>query len=132
MNQREEIESAVREILVEILALEPEEVTTKSRFFSDLGGESIEVLELSFHCEKRFGVPIKFQELSHASRGSGEKGILTDEDVAALRKDLPFLDWPTIEAQGDLSDPEALFTVDSIVRFVEHAIESHENASASR
>ena len=38
----------IRPIVAEVLGLEPEEVTPAARFFDDLGGESIDILELSF------------------------------------------------------------------------------------
>lgn len=48
----------LRAVIADILHLKPEEVSVASRFFADLGAESLDLLELSFVAERRYGVSI--------------------------------------------------------------------------
>ena len=45
----------IREILVKTLGVEPAEITPSANFFHDLGGESLDVIDMSFRCDRRFG-----------------------------------------------------------------------------
>ncbi len=63
---REQIDTVVRGLLVEVLAVRPEQVTPRSRVIPDLGAESIDLLDLRFRVEKAFGLRISSQELATA------------------------------------------------------------------
>jgi acyl carrier protein len=118
MLTEQEIFEQVREILIDTLGVEPEEVTPEANFFYDLGGESIDVLDLSFRCEKQFGVRLRFQDLQaqvQAALNSAEF------QSASLQSAFPFLDAELLAAL-DRERPAALFTVETIVRCVEHAL----------
>ncbi len=45
-----------RTSIADCLGVEIEEVTPEARFFEDLGGESIDLLSLSFQFEKAFNI----------------------------------------------------------------------------
>lgn len=123
MDQSDTIYQDVRDILVDTLGVEPEEVIPSASFFDDLGGESIDVLDLSFRCEKRFGVPIRFQELLD-SRRLEPGGTLSQSALEELQVLYPFLDLTQFEETNNAS---SLFTVSTIVRFVEHVVAQSEN-----
>ena len=103
--------AAVRELLTETLGVDEDEVTPKANFFHDLGGESIDVLDLSFRSEKRFQVPIRFQDLTE----SAADGSLSPA-AERLRELFP---------AEDGTDPKLLFTVEVIVAYVEDAVARH-------
>lgn len=106
----------VRDILVDILAVEPEEVTPDANFFHDLSGESIDVLDLQFHCEKKFeGHAIRFTDLVNKSATNSTDG--------GLESKFTFVDFAQF---GPDAQPVDLFTVDTIVRFIQHRIETGE------
>ena len=86
-----ELYEQVKDVIVEVLAVEPDEVIPTARFFDDLGGESLDVIDMSFHCERRFGTRFRFQELVDSK----------ESEVSAESID------------------RSLFTIDAIVQFVE-------------
>lgn len=109
----------IRPMIADVLALEPQEVTPQMRFFGDLGGESIEILELSFRLEKRFGRKINLQSVVPArDLEVDENRRLTPASLAMMRERFPFL---KVDAIAD--DPRAdriveLITVEAIARVV--------------
>lgn len=62
----EEILDRVRDILVDVLSLDPSEVTPAARILDQLGAESIDLLDLRFRLEKDFGIRITNQDLVQA------------------------------------------------------------------
>ncbi|MBA2439046.1 MAG: holo-ACP synthase [Thermoleophilaceae bacterium] len=54
-----DVEGAVREAVVEVLALDDDEVTPQSTLMDDLGAESIDLLDILFRIEKSTGVQIE-------------------------------------------------------------------------
>jgi len=53
-----EIESKVKEIIVEKLGVEDSEVTLEASFTNDLGADSLDTVELIMEFEKEFGITI--------------------------------------------------------------------------
>lgn len=122
MDRKAAIFEDVKEILVDSLGVEPEEVTPAANFFHDLGGESIDVLDLSFHCEKRFGTRIRFQELTDPKLlVEGPDKTLAPSTVAQLQQRFAFLDPALFSSREPLS-ATSLFTVGTIVGFVEQTL----------
>ena len=59
----EEVFSIVRHELCEVLRVKPERITPEARLFSDLGSESIDMLDLRFRLEKAFNLKITDAEI---------------------------------------------------------------------
>lgn len=53
-----EIESKVKEIIIEKLGVEESEVTMDASFTNDLGADSLDTVELIMEFEKEFGITI--------------------------------------------------------------------------
>ncbi len=53
-----EIESKVKEIIVEKLGVDESEVTLEASFTNDLGADSLDTVELIMEFEKEFGITI--------------------------------------------------------------------------
>ncbi|MBO7379523.1 MAG: acyl carrier protein [Bacteroidales bacterium] len=53
-----EIESKVKEIIVEKLGVEESEVTLEASFTNDLGADSLDTVELIMEFEKEFGITL--------------------------------------------------------------------------
>ena len=53
-----EIESKVKEIIVDKLGVEEENVTPEASFTNDLGADSLDTVELIMEFEKEFGINI--------------------------------------------------------------------------
>lgn len=119
MPTRDEVADVVRAIVADTLAVELEEATPAARFFADLGGESIEVLETQFQIEKRLGVKVDFSQLLASSEIRAESGgVLSRESLETMKERYPFL---AIEKLGERVTPEDLtdlLTVGAIVEFV--------------
>ena len=52
------VESKVREIIVEQLGVNPEQVTPEATFVDDLGADSLDTVELVMALEEEFGLEI--------------------------------------------------------------------------
>ena len=59
---KEEILAKVRDILVEQLGVEPENVTLEASFQDDLNADSLDLVELIMELEDQFGVKITDEE----------------------------------------------------------------------
>ena len=53
----------IKQILVEQLTLDPEKITPEAKLEADLGVNSLELAELAFNCEEKYGVVFKDEDL---------------------------------------------------------------------
>ncbi len=120
----------VREMLVQVLAVDESEVRRESRFFDDLAGESIDVLELSFLAEKRYGIPIRFEAMFKPTAVAGASPALGEAALADLRTRLDFIDWSSLPATPSIDDLKSIFTVDTIVRLLEQKLAGRADATS--
>jgi len=56
------VESKVREIIVEQLGVDPDQVTLEASFVDDLGADSLDTVELVMALEEEFGIEIPDEE----------------------------------------------------------------------
>lgn len=120
MKTLNEVLHEVQEIVADILALELSEVTPTARFFEDLGGESIDALELAFRCETIYGIKAEFQKIG-VGVVTDDNGMLTPESLAKLKSN-NFLDLAAIEANPRAERVTELLTVGAIARYVHGAL----------
>jgi acyl carrier protein len=59
---RDEIFSAVKEILVDTLGVDEDKVTPEARFQEDLETDSLDLVELVMTMEEKFGIKISDEE----------------------------------------------------------------------
>jgi acyl carrier protein len=62
-----DIESRVKEIIVNELGVEAEKVTTEASFVEDLGADSLDTVELVMAFEEEFGVDIPDEDAEKMS-----------------------------------------------------------------
>ncbi len=118
----------VRRLVAENLLLEIDEVCPEASFSTDLGGESIELLELKFHLERIYGVKIQVQELASLDVQLDERGCLTQQSVALLKGKYPFLKLDRFESQP-MQRRDDFVTIEAIAGFVQMAVDgSPQNA----
>lgn len=123
---REEIYDKVKDTLVDALSVEPEEVTPTATLMGDLGAESIDFLDIVFRLEKAFGIKIPQDEmmprevLSNPAYVTNKK--LNAQGVAALQKAMPHADLTQFLKDPDIEKMSSVFTVETIVRFVEQKL----------
>lgn len=123
MISADELSDVLEDMLAEVLGLEREEITPSARFFNDLGGESIDLLDLDFRIEKHFGHRADLQKLNVADRiQTDESGRLTVHSARALQSQFPSLDVEKLAAAPGGVDLRGLLTVHIITDFVRHRL----------
>jgi acyl carrier protein len=63
--EREEALSALREVAVEVLSVEPGQVVEESRFKEDLDADSLDLVELVMGLEERFDISVPEEDLEN-------------------------------------------------------------------
>ena len=121
---REEVFAGVRECLVAALDVEPGAVRQEQRIIGDLGADSLDLLDLTFQLERRFGVAISPREVERRARGRlggaplEADGVYTPEALAEIRKALPEVpaeELPPGTAPADLPRRLRVATMVSLV-----------------
>jgi acyl carrier protein len=125
---RDEVFTKVRGILVDALAVEEEDVQPSSVLTKDLGAESIDFLDIVFKLEQAFGIKIPQGELFPDNVAQNPEfvkdGKVTPRGIEMLRERMPHLDLSTWERDPQVGKVQDLFTVDTLVKFVEAKLAS--------
>ena len=121
---RDDIFEQVSEVLVDALGVDDDEVTAEATLMGDLGAESIDFLDIVFRLEKAFNVKIAREELfpieSMMSNPDFVKdGKLTEAGLAEMREKMPHTDISSFESDPDINKLGDLFTVNSVVNYIE-------------
>jgi acyl carrier protein len=128
---RDEIFAQVQGVLVEVLAVDDDEVTSEATLTSDLGAESIDFLDIVFRLEQAFDFKIEQGELFPDNVAQDpdfvQNGMVTAKGIATLKERLPHADFAKLEADPKVANVGEIFTVDAVVQFVERKL----GASAS-
>ena len=127
---REEIFSGVKETLIEALGVDEDEVVGTATLTGDLGAESIDFLDVVFRLEKAFNIKVPRSELfpenilTNPNFVNGKK--LTADGLAELRQRMPHANLAGFEDDPQVDRIAELFTIDSIVRYVENKVGAEE------
>jgi acyl carrier protein len=121
---QDEVFQEVRDVLVDALGVDDDEVTTQATLMRDLGAESIDFLDIVFRLEKAFGIKIPREELFPAESLMGDpeyvnNGKLTEKGLTELREKMSHTDLAEFENNPDINKLADLFTVGAIVNYVE-------------
>ncbi len=120
---RQEIFEQVKETLVDALGVDEDEVTEEATLQSDLGAESIDFLDIVFRLEKTFDIKIPRGELFPDEILNNpdyvENGKFTAAGLAKLKASMPHADFTQFETDPDVNKMPELFTVRTIVNYVE-------------
>ena len=82
MANEDEVFEKVKDVLVEALGVEKDEINREARLVNDLGAESIDFLDIIFQLEKAFSIKIEQKEFSqNAQSEGGEDSDVTVEAV---------------------------------------------------
>ncbi len=119
---RDDIFGKVRDVLVDALAVDDDEVTPTASLVGDLGAESIDFLDIVFKLEQSFGIKIAQGELFPEGVAQDPKfvqnGKVTPEGLTALKARMPHVDFTAFEKDPQVSRVGGIFTVDALVNFV--------------
>jgi acyl carrier protein len=120
---RDEIFKKVQALLVDALAVDDDDVTMQAVLTKDLGAESIDFLDIVFKLEQAFGIKIAQGELFPEGGAQDPKfvkdGKITPEGMASLKARMPHVDFSNFEQDPQLARVGELFTVETLVKFVE-------------
>ncbi len=122
-----EIFLMVRDVLMAALAVDEEEVTLEALLSEDLGGESIDRLDISFQLEKTFRMdiygekhnPLKAMD-GFWNRDWSRDGLLTEAGIAELKSRMPYIsDWSDLRAgEIHIDEVSTRLTVQMIVDYI--------------
>lgn len=119
---RDDIFIKVRDVLVDALAVDEEDVTPTASLVADLGAESIDFLDIVFKLEQGFGFKIAQGELFPEGVAKDPKyvkdGMVTPEGLVALKARLPHVDFSSFEKDPAVNKVAKVFTVQTLVNFV--------------
>ena len=120
---REEIFGKVKHALVDALSVDEEDVTEQATLTGDLQAESIDILDIVFRLEKVFGIKISQEELTPRDVLSNPEYVsnrkLNAAGLAALKQRVKHADWSKFEQDPDIDKILDVFTVGTIVNFIE-------------
>ncbi len=120
---RDEIFSRVKDVLVEALGVDDDEVTEQSTLSGDLGAESIDFLDIVFRLEKDFSIKIPRGELFPDDLLNNpeyvENGKMTEVGLKKLQEAMPHADLSGFADDPDVSRMPDFFTVATIVNYVD-------------
>ncbi|MEW6251299.1 MAG: acyl carrier protein [Planctomycetota bacterium] len=123
---RQEIFGKVQQALVDVLAVDQNEVTEDATLFNDLGMESIDFLELIFRLEKAFSIKIAQEELTQNEVVTNpvyhDNRKLNAAGIAALKERIKAGAWTAFEQDPSIDKIQNVFTVGTIIHFVEQKL----------
>jgi acyl carrier protein len=127
-----EIFEQIKPLLTECLGVPAESIRMESVLVSDLGAESIDLLDLSFRIEEAFSLTIEANEIEREAKkripgGVFEKdGFLTEEALAEIRAFVPELDPGKLVKGLRKSQLPSLLTVSFFVHLIARKLEAQE------
>lgn len=123
---RDEIYAKVKDVLVDALGVDEEDVTPQAVIRDDLGAESIDFLDIQFRLEKAFGIKIPRGEMMPENVQNDPElvrdGKVTAKGIAMLKERMPHSDFSEFEKDPRLDAMSKLFTVDAVVNYVERKL----------
>jgi len=125
---RDEVFAKVKDVLSDALGVDEEEVSTGATLQGDLGAESIDFLDIVFRLEKEFAIKIPKGELFPEDILSNPEFVdgdnMTATGLARLKAIMPHADFQEFEKEPRVSRMPDLFTVNTIVNYVEGKLQS--------
>ncbi len=128
---QDEILDKTREVLMEALVLDAEEITAESSLTADLQAESIDFLDIVFRLEKTFSTedkPFKIEpgELFPDNLLENpewvQEGKLTDAGMDMLKGRMPHVDFSQFDQDRSVDKVAANITVASLVTFIDRKL----------
>ena len=131
-----EIFDQLRPLLMEALGVPAERIRMESVLVRDLGAESIDMLDLSFRIEDRFGVSIESNEIEREATkrlpgGVYEKdGFLTEEALSEIGRAAPGLDPARLVKGLRKTDLPSLLTVGFFVNLIARKLAAQQEGAS--
>ncbi len=125
---QDQLYRGVGEVLVDALGVDEDEVTEEATLTGDLGAESIDFLDIVFRLEQKFKIKIPKGELFPDDILSNPDNVEQDGRISAhgmqqLKMLMPHADFADFEKDPEVSKIPNLFTVKTIVRYVQRKLD---------
>jgi len=123
---RDEVFEKIRDVLTDALGVDDDEVVAAATLQEDLGAESIDFLDIVFRLEKEFSIKIPKGELfpddilNNPDYVDGDR--MTPAGLERLKTAMPHADFTHFERDPAVSKMPKLFTVDTIVNYIENKL----------
>ncbi len=124
----DEVFLKVRDVLTDALGVDDDEVEPTTTLQADLGAESIDFLDIVFRLEKTFSIKIPKGELfpddilNNPDYVDGD--VVTPAGLKELKSSMPHADFTGFEDAPRVSKMPDLFTVNTIVKYVENKLQA--------
>lgn len=132
---RDSVFGKVKEVLVEALGVDEDEITEEATLQGDLDAESIDFLDIVFRLEKTFSIKIPRGELFPDEILSNadyvEDGALTPAGLATLMEAMPHADFTDFRNNPEIAKMPDLFTVRTLINYVEAKLSSGSAAATA-
>lgn len=125
---RDEVFEKVKDVLTDALGVDDDEVSPQATLQGDLGAESIDFLDIVFRLEKAFSIKIPKGELfpdeimNNPEYVQGDR--MTTAGLSRLKAAMPHADFSQFESEPLVSKMPDLFTVNTIVNYVESKLKA--------
>lgn len=120
----------VANIICDVLAIDEDKIAINKRLLTDLGAESIDLLDLIFQLEREFKIKIPLRQIEKDSRGSltdaefEQNGVVTAVGMESLKKHLSEVPEEFFKANLKVNEIPTLFTVGTFCKIVVNAVAS--------
>lgn len=113
-----------------VLDLPAEEITLESRLMEDLGADSLDLLDLTFHLEQTFKVKISPRDIERRTRETLDgkpletNGVYTPEAVAEFRRSMPEVPLGELPDGMPVAALPRTFRVETMVNMISRLLEA--------
>ena len=121
---KDQVFDEVRDLIVEALGVDEEQVELKTRLIEELDAESLDFLDIVFRLERSFGIKIPRGEVESKARGGladvdfEVDGMVTPVGLEALQRVMPEVDPINFKEGLAVKDIPRLFTVETFYNIV--------------
>jgi len=126
--QREEILTGVIACLTEALDIDKAQINKQSKLIDDLGADSLDLLDLTFHLEQRFKIKMSIRDIEKQAREEMGNvpleidGVYTPEAMDLIRKAMPEIPREELPDGLTLEELPRRFRVTTMVNLVAGAL----------
>ncbi len=130
---REEIVTSVCECLALVLDTDGASIRENNKLIDELGADSLDLLDLSFHLQQKFNITISPKGLEQRIQKKMEgkpyevDGVFTPESLEELRKEMPEIPPEDLSEGLRVAELPRLFRVATMVNIVDRLLREKNN-----
>jgi len=130
---REEIVTSVCECLALVLDTDGASIRENDKLIDELGADSLDLLDLSFHLQQKFNITISPKGLEQRIQKKMEgnpyevDGVFTPESLEELRKEMPEIPPEDLSEGLRVAELPRLFRVATMVNIVDRLLREKNN-----